>query len=370
MVLSMRVESLSIQSLDIPFKLAFSHASAERNRTQSVLVTAKSADGLLGFGEGCPREYVTGESLESAMKFFTDHRQTVSELRNLNGIHEWVNTNRETIDANPAAWCAIELALLDLLGKNTQQSLETLLGQPTLNGVFQYSAILGTDDLQVFQKLVRTYLDMGFTDFKVKLTGDLPRDRDKIDVLKAHINNSHRIRFDANNCWTDVRAASEYLASIDCPFWAVEEPLVKDDYHGLVQLAEDLGKKIILDESFQHLGQLVELQETIEHWVVNLRVSKMGGLLRSLELVKAFRNIGIPIIIGAQVGETSLLTRAALTIANSARDILTAQEGAYGTHLLEYDLCDPPLMFERGGRLNTDTLPLRDDFGCGADLSL
>ena len=40
-----------------------------------------------------------------------------------------------------------------------------------------------------------------------------------------------------------------------------------------------------------------------------------------------------------------MLTRAALTVANSARDILIAQEGAFGTHLLAHDVIDPPLMF-------------------------
>ena len=38
-------------------------------------------------------------------------------------------------------------------------------------------------------------------------------------------------------------------------------------------------------------------------------------------------------------------------MADRYRDILIAQEGAVGTHLLEYDLCEPPLMFGRGGCL-------------------
>jgi hypothetical protein len=53
-----------------------------------------------------------------------------------------------------------------------------------------------------------------------------------------------------------------------------------------------------------------------------------------------------------------MLTRAALTIANSARDILVAQEGAFGTHLLAHDVIDPPLMFGAGGILDVGTLAL------------
>ena len=60
----------------------------------------------------------------------------------------------------------------------------------------------------------------------------------------------------------------------------------------------------------------------------------------------------MPIVVGAQVGETSLLTRAAFTVARCARGILLAQEGAFGTLLLQADVCDPPLTFEAGGGLD------------------
>ena len=68
--------------------------------------------------------------------------------------------------------------------------------------------------------------------------------------------------------------------------------------------------KIILDESVTRVGHLNRLDGSPEQWIINLRVSKMGGLIRSLEVAEAARKRTIPIIVGAQVGETSLLTRA------------------------------------------------------------
>ena len=54
--------------------------------------------------------------------------------------------------------------------------------------------------------------------------------------------------------------------------------------------------------------------------------------------------------------ETSLLTRVALTVAQAAGPSLVAQEGAFGTFLLERDICDPPLMFGAGGILDASTV--------------
>ena len=70
-------------------------------------------------------------------------------------------------------------------------------------------------------------------------------------------------------------------------------------------------------------------------------------------------------IVGAQVGETSLLTRAALTVAQAAGSALFAQEGAFGTFLLTRDVCEPPLMFGAGGVLHVADHPRLTQPGFG-----
>ena len=137
---------------------------------------------------------------------------------------------------------------------------------------------------------------------------------------------------------------------------AIEEPLQVGDYDGCRRISQALEVPIILDESFLRIEQFHHLQPDPQTWILNIRVSKMGGILRSLAIAKQAKAMGFPIIIGAQVGETSILTRAALTVANQYRDILLAQEGAFGTYLLEHDITDIPLMFGKGGRLDAQSI--------------
>ena len=66
---------------------------------------------------------------------------------------------------------------------------------------------------------------------------------------------------------------------------------------------------------------------------------------------KAAAERGIGIVVGAHVGETSLLTRAGLTLACGFGNSLVAMEGAYGTRLLERDLTEPSLTFGSAGEL-------------------
>ncbi|HYD82624.1 MAG TPA: enolase C-terminal domain-like protein, partial [Opitutus sp.] len=131
---------------------------------------------------------------------------------------------------------------------------------------------------------------------------------------------------------------------------------------------------IILDESMLRAEQLRELAADAKRWILNVRVSKMGGLVRTLELLGEAKRRGIRVIVGAHVGESSVLTRAALTAASAARDVLVAQEGAFGTHLLARDVVDDSLMFGAGGVLQMEQTGISGASGFGltiaADLPL
>jgi L-alanine-DL-glutamate epimerase-like enolase superfamily enzyme len=131
------------------------------------------------------------------------------------------------------------------------------------------------------------------------------------------------------------------------------------------RLAARLGRPIIVDETACRVDDLDALGGDPAQWIVNVRVSKTGGLLRSLEMVDAARARGLRVVVGAHVGETSVLTRAALMVVQAARGVLFAQEGAFGTHLLQHDVTQPPLMFGAGGVLDADALRLARGAGLG-----
>ena len=367
--MTVRIRSLTVEPLRIPFKVRFRHASAERAETSSLWVEAVSEQGITGYGESCPRSYVTAETLETARAFFAEHEEAWrGEIRDLASLREWMAAHNDEIDANPAGWCATELAVLDLMAKSQGDSIEEFLAMPRLTGRFLYSAVLGDSAIDAFRATSEQYRRLGFTDFKVKLSGDMNRDKEKVDVLRGWLASSLRVRLDANNLWDDGDEAIGFLRALDYPFFAVEEPIHANQFGELARIGRALDCQIILDESFLRVGQLAPLRHEPERWLINVRVSKMGGLLRSLNVVTSADAAGIGVVIGAQVGETSLLTRAALTVAIAAGGRLVAQEGAFGTFLLERDVIDPPLMFGPGGVLDVSEYPGLAGPGFGLDV--
>jgi len=346
--------ALHFHTLHIPFRQRFRHASAERDATSSLWIEAIGDDGKVGFGEACPRPYVTGETLDTARSFFAaSHIEVVAEVRDAASLRAWVTAHARRIDHHPAAWCAIELALIDLFARQAEQTAEAWLGLPDTAGTFQYSAVLGDAEPDAFAATFARYRNIGMSDFKLKLAGDLGRDREKLAVLREAGTAVARLRLDANNLWQDIGTARNYLIALDAPAFAIEEPLATRLRADLPALAQALNVAIVLDESLCRIGELADFAPGTR-WIPNFRVSKLGGLLRTLALVEAAKMRELPLIVGAQVGETSLLTRVALTVARAAGKALLAQEGAFGTLLLEHDVCTPPLMFGQGGTLLYD----------------
>ncbi|MCE2392275.1 MAG: hypothetical protein J4G09_12470 [Proteobacteria bacterium] len=362
----MRIERLDFFRFPVPFKVVFRHASASRRRAENLIVAARSEDGRTGYGEGCPRSYVSGETPGSGLAFLAEHAPALAaEVVDVDSLRAWTRSRREVIDRNPAAFCALETAVLDLFGRVEGRPVEDLVGVPRLTGSFQYSAVLGDAPWPVYRWQLRRYRKWGMRDFKLKLSGDPRRDRGKLRAFGS--GEPVRVRLDANNLWTSPDECIRHLRGLPGAVFAVEEPLRPGDIEGFERVGRECGARIVLDESLLRADQLGALQDPAR-WIANLRVSKLGGILRSLEVAAKAAERGVGVIVGAQVGETSILARAALTLMRAAGPNLIASEGAFGTHLLQSDLTSPSLMFGSGGLLDAEPWSDPGNGGLGLEI--
>ncbi len=343
--------------LRVPLKSTVRHAAATRKTGESLWVQVRRG-GLSGFGEGCPRGYVTGETLDTSYQWLEQHvRGIQASCHSLEQLQAWQVEHEQLIDAAPSSWCAVECALLDLFAREKACSVEELLGQKGPAGRYEYTAVLGDSDEWRFAFAADHYLIRGFSSFKIKLSGDLQKDNDRLkhleELCQEHGVPNVRVRLDANNLWTGhPELAIEHLSKLDMPFFAIEEPMGPREVESLSQVSLALNCSIILDESLCTLRDLGRFDGAPGRFIANLKVSKVGGIYRGLRLIEAIRAYGWPIILGAHVGETSLLTRAGLLLAQAAGDSLLAQEGGFGSYLLEWDPAEPNLKFGHGGILD------------------
>ena len=61
----MSISKLTLYKVAVPLKRVIRHASFARSESENLIVKVTLADGTSGYGEGVPRSYVTGETIES-----------------------------------------------------------------------------------------------------------------------------------------------------------------------------------------------------------------------------------------------------------------------------------------------------------------
>jgi muconate cycloisomerase len=342
----------------IPFKQPFRHALATRHFAENVIVQVRSQEGVVGYGEALPREYVTGESvasvLDSLQRYWApllwdqEWKSPAEVLPFLASWHDLMSQKFKVNDSNMlAARCAIELALLDALGKffniNSAKLLNMDVGLPEL----RYSGVISGDSLQKAKRKAFLMKLYGFRDVKLKVGG--PDDLERVRSVRGILGPKRNLRVDANGAWSAEQALEKIRSFEPYRLSAVEQPVPKNDLAGLRRVKEGSSIPIVADESCCSLKEAKLLCQTQGCDILNIRLSKCGGLYYAKEIAALAHQAQLGIQLGCQVGETAILASAGRIFAQCHPE-LKFLEGAYERFLLQHDIAKKPVRFYYGGR--------------------
>ena len=255
----MKVRAIHLYHVRVPFRMTFRHAKAERTSSDNVVVSADLVSGERGFGESVPRDYVTGETIVSAIESLKRgaaavfHRTFISPAALIEFLQAPTGEaapERLRIEGN-AARCALELALLDAGGKHFRRSVAELLGceLPEATSLPPYSGIISADALGAATWSAVKMRLFGFPHIKAKVGLGEAADRDLIRRLRRVLGAGRDLRVDANGVWTPEQAIAMIKSLAEFNVSAVEQPLAKADAAQMPALRGAVQTPLMLDES-------------------------------------------------------------------------------------------------------------------------
>lgn len=358
----MKIKELTARQVRIPLRKPIRHASHTRTETDNILVRCVLEDGTVGHGEGVPREYVTGETIDSALDLLA-RSDLPAQLEPCGSFAEAV-AMAERLRLAPvpgddrecqgnAARCAVELAILDAYGRHFHQPLSavTQMLAPELyeprDWVRYSGAIMSTRGfkLRVVSWMMWIYR---FRQLKVKVGMEGYDDASRLRVIRGRVGKKMDLRVDANEAWKPGEAAQKIRELEPFGITSVEQPVRHEDVAFLAAVREVIKTPIMLDESLCSMidGKRAITDSTCD--LFNLRLSKCGGFIPSLRLAQLARNNGLGYQLGCQVGETAVLSAAGRHFASSVKDIRYL-EGSYDRRLVREALGTTDLTFGWGG---------------------
>ena len=362
----MRIVELTAYAVQIPLRRVIKHASASRHEGENIFVRCLLADGTEGWGEGVPRSYVTGETLDGALAKFA----AIAWPERLQvDVYNWRDVIRLCESAAPpsdagdlrgcsshALRCAVELSILDAYGRLFGEPVSNVAAAfPIANDIrsaheeARYSAVITAEGARGERRSAIKYRCYGFHQCKVKvgIAGD--DDVARLRRIRFWLGRKIDLRIDVNEAWPAESWQTKLEPLLPFQPSSVEQPIAHTNLSALNGQRGRCSVPIMLDESLTSMTDAESAVRDATCDLFNLRLSKCGGFLNSLRIAAFAKQNGLGYQLGCHPGESGVLSAAGRHWACSVADIRYL-EGSYDRHLFRELLTNEDVTFRYGGR--------------------
>jgi o-succinylbenzoate synthase len=266
-------------------------------------------DDRSGFGECAPLSEIGGGELSRARARLLQWCEGAPGT----GVAEALR-RLETLDEAPAARCAAETALLDILAQTCGKQLAYWLNRDAVPRI-KLNTNLGSTGGNLHQR-VGMALDQGFQVLKAKVGVYTPeREIQALQSVAATLPHGAVLRLDANRAWSAAQARRMLDVLAPLPVESLEEPLCDPDPETLADLQAHVPWPLALDESLPALlGKPVMQDLTVRRLV--LKTMLLGGLLPAVAIARKAAESGIRCVVTTTV-DSAVGTLAALHLATA-----------------------------------------------------
>jgi len=328
----MRITAIDLFTYEAPFLYGYHSAHLLRLRADSLIIALRCEGGLTGFGESIPRPYVTGESPASVKILFettfTDlligqEVETIADVERLLEKLKQACRKREITEFQSALG-AVDISLLDALGKHQCIPVYRYLG-PELRRSIPWSLVIPLLPEAVIRKFSDESVRKTFSSLKVLMGRDELQNQKRLKLVRKLFGDEIGIRVEVNGYWTREEAKSNLKKLIEFGITAVEQPVAKGDIEGLREIRQTFGIPVIVDESMCGPEDAEELITRGACDILNIKISKVGGLLSARRIASLAASRGVSCLLGCHVGETGILTNAAFHFLVTAPNLLLVE---------------------------------------------
>lgn len=232
----------------------------------------------------------------------------------------------QNFPAAAGAKSAVALALLDLRAKRAGVPVRELLGATVRETVPLVYPLPGIEPERA-EIEVRQASEEGYRRLKVKATGEIEADIDRINTVLGTIPEDATARIDANTGWRTYQTARRVVDRIGslAKIEYLEQPVAADRPNDLGKLWAETGIPVFADESVHGPGDIERLGAGGLVAGCHLKLAKSGSLVRLAEMARIARRHDIEVTVVSAFG-TSLDVAANLQLAAVTPNLSAACE--------------------------------------------
>jgi L-Ala-D/L-Glu epimerase len=299
------IRALAVEPLDIRLHAPFGIAGGAQDVARNLLVAVELADGSRGYGEAAPFPAFNGETQDLARAAVETARTTVEGA----DAREWrriAAALRGAIGPVGSAQCAIETAVLDALTRHAGMPLWVFFGGAGAS--LETDMTITTGSIEQGAAAAREIVARGIRTIKIKIGGGIGMDVERVRAIHAAAPDAPLI-LDGNGGYT-ADYALELMALLQqngIPIALLEQPVPRNDWEGLLQVACWAGAPVAADESLANAADALRIAQERAAQVVNIKLMKCG-VAEALDIAAVARAAGLRLMIGGMVESILAMT--------------------------------------------------------------
>jgi L-alanine-DL-glutamate epimerase-like enolase superfamily enzyme len=280
----------------------FTIARGTQERAENVVVRVTDGEHV-GIGGAAPSEHY-GETADTVEAVLPDLLGVVEDVDDPHALARIERRMAEVVRRNPAARCAVSIALHDLAAKRLDCPLYRYWGLDAHRTVAT-SYTIGLDSIDRIREKTASAVEAGHSMLKVKLGTE--RDRDIVAAVRDTAPDV-RLRVDANEAWTPHEALDkiEMLADFGVEF--VEQPIPAENPDGLEYVHERSSLPIAADESCVTLADVPRIAGRVD--IATIKLMKCGGLREAKRMIHTAHAHGLEVMLGCMVESNTSIAAA------------------------------------------------------------
>lgn len=325
----MKIKNIEVVPVELPLvrehKMAYSHG--ERIGKFS-LIRIETDEGINGWGEA-PTEInwggdygsYYGESQKTTFHIIKDFLETDLQGENPFQLEVIGQKMDRRVKGYPYAKAAIEMALLDIIGKAYKMPVFQLLSGSFRDEVpIQHSiGLMPPEDAAREAALV---VEEGIRTIKVKIGIDSLRDIETVRQIRNAVGPDIKIRVDGNRGYSSAEEAIRIIRKMESfDLLLVEQPV--EGLRMMAKVARSVNVPLMADEGVWSVEDAIRIYEIEAAEILNVYITKPGGLIKAKKLIHTASALGLGCGLGGMV-ELGIGTAANLHFVASTPEITLA----------------------------------------------
>jgi L-alanine-DL-glutamate epimerase-like enolase superfamily enzyme len=275
----MKIKKIKVYKIGLPLKESsykWSHNN-EIKEFDNTIVKLETDSNFSGIGEVCTlgSSYLPAyaRGVRSGIKEIGESLIGLdpTDIMSINNIMD-IN-----LKGHPYVKSPIDMACWDLMGKFFNVPVWKILGGKFGKYIDLYRAISQEDPSTMVQK-VKKYKEEGYTKFQLKVGGNPSDDIERIIQVRSILEPSDILVADANTGWFmhDALRVINKTKHLDIYY---EQPCAS--YEECLQIRQKTNNPFILDENIDSIPNFLQAYNDKAMDVINIKISKLGGLTKS-----------------------------------------------------------------------------------------